>query len=62
MAHLRGVSVTSGPPLAPKATTEGVGLPGQRGPAVDNNGHAAGYGVDYNHTAVDSEGNPQAVN
>jgi hypothetical protein len=59
LAQMRGVTVAWGEPMSPKLSGGDVGLPGQSGPAVENNGHAVGYGADYNHTTVDSEGNPQ---
>lgn len=46
-------------PELPTAAARTGGLPGQSGPAVDNSGHPAGYGVDYNRTTLDSEGNAQ---
>lgn len=54
LAQLRGVFTSP----RKRSTNDDIGLPGQSGPAVDNNGHAVGYGVDFGHTAVDSEGNP----
>jgi len=61
LTHYREASMSSGQSSLPPKVA-GDGLPGQIGPAVMNNGHAAGYGVDFNHIAVDSEGYPRAAN
>lgn len=59
LAQMRGVTVGGAGPLSPNLAKGHMDLPGQNGPAVENNGHAPGYGVDHNHTTVDSEGNPR---
>ncbi|KAJ3568417.1 hypothetical protein NP233_g5729 [Leucocoprinus birnbaumii] len=61
LAQMRGVAVKEGEPWSPRLPDSNGhdGLPGQSGPSVKNNGQAPGYGLDYNHTAVDSEGNPR---
>ncbi|KAF9452010.1 hypothetical protein P691DRAFT_756757 [Macrolepiota fuliginosa MF-IS2] len=60
IAEMQGLPASPMSQLQPNVASKDVGLPGQSGPGIDNSGRAAGYGVDFNHTIVDAEGNARS--